>query len=361
VLVEGVPLCTDHDIVLWHPLVKRDNIGTILCTYTHEHHDDPNTVADIFGPPGGWFGAIGQSISYPWQTFAFPQTGVRYPLPQPPAEREGLENIAKHFGYKWYVKRDLPCIPFGAPPNDGCFRAYRVQVHSAGHVGDATARFHSFSLEAVVDYHGQQGIVRGGGWMDTGFLGLLVDGGRRMLCPSLATNPPGFVCPSTGTSGNHRDAGSVNVPAPHTAHANPGSSVGWYATHRGAIQAQPTVEDFGPIDYTDPHRQHFYPPQYRANNSLGRVENMAVVTLHSWLNPYKDASGRITARLYLNRHGDPVTGCTAPGLDCVPVVVDGAPAARYLMNANTNPAVFRHADHDVLSPVTGNSLITYPN
>jgi hypothetical protein len=31
------------------------------------------------------------------------------------------------------------------------------------------------------------------------------------------------------------------------------------------------------------------------------------------------------------------------------------------MNFNLNRTVFEHAEHDVRSPITGNSLIVYPN
>jgi hypothetical protein len=362
-LVEGVPVCTDHDSTKYHSLVKRDSAGAILCTYGHEHHDDPNSVNDLFGLPGAWFGP-GQEISYPWQTFTFPNPQADYyPVPQPDSSSL-FENAAKHNGYKWYVKRNLSCVPAWAalgPPNDGCFRAYRVQVHSLGTTADSTVRFHSFSMEALVEQGGKQGVVRGGGWMDSGFLGLLVDGGDSMICPSLSTNPPGFTCPITGTAGTVRTAGSTNVPSPHISHSVPGSATNWYAAHRGGVQVGVSVEDFGPIDYANPSRQQFYPSQYRANNSHGRAGALSASTQWDWLRPYTDASGRITFRGYEGRHGELATGCTAPGLDCVPFIVDGAPAGTFILAAGLCPQECEFGDHDVLSPITGNSLIRYPN
>ena len=86
-LLEGVPLCTDHNSTTWHPLVKRDANDKITCTYGHEHHDDPKELNDLFGPPSAWYGGS-QQISYPWQT----QVSL------------GAENVAKHQGYKWFTR-----------------------------------------------------------------------------------------------------------------------------------------------------------------------------------------------------------------------------------------------------------------
>ena len=363
-IIEGVTVCTDHDITKWHALVKKDTSGNINCTYGHEHHDDPNLVNDIFGSPGVWYGG-NQSISYPWQTFAFTTpAGVMYPTPSAPTDPAKLENALKHNGYKWYVKRDLPCIPFAAPPNDGCIRAWRVLFHTLGTTADSTVRFHSFGVEALVEYQGKQGIVRGGGWMNAGGLTTLVDGGNKVLCPEgVITNPPNFICPN-GNNGNIRETYSTNVPAPYTPHANPGATVNWYAAHRGVVQAGPQVEDFGPTDYADPFKQLFYDPKYKANNSHGNIENFSINTLYSYLAPFKNAAGLVNVKGYEDRHGNYLInggGCTQPSVDCVPFSIENAPAAIFQMNRNTNRAVFDHGDHDVISPVTGKSLIVYPN
>lgn len=363
-MIEGVPVCTDHDITKWHALVKKDESGTIICTYGHEHHDDPNSVNDIFGPPGEWYGQSGQEISYPWQTYSFTTpAGVDLPMPSPPPANAGyLENNAKHNGYKWVVRRDVPCIPFrtGAP-SDGCYRAMRVLFHTLGTTADVTVRFHSFSIEALVEQGGKQGIVRTGGWMDTGHLGLLVDGGSSLICPPVNTNPPTFTCPPAGrTDGNARNAYSTNVPSPHTPHANPGGPVNWYIRFRGIAAAQPHVQDFGPIDYADPAKQLFYPEKYKANNSAGGHENVFINTTFSWLTPFNQ-NGKINYSGYANRHGANVTGCTISSLDCVPVKVEGAPQAIFSAHPATDPTAFYDTDHDVVSPVTGKSLIVYPN
>ncbi len=358
-MIEGVAKCTDHDITKWHDLVKRDASGNIICTYGHEHHDNPDSVDDIFGAPGAWFGAAGQSISYPWQTFAFTtDPNVNLQFPTPPTDPAKMENALKHNGYKWVVRRDVPCIPFNPAPNDGCYRAMRAEFHTLGTTADTVVRFHSFSNELLVDYHGVQGIVRKGGWMDAGFLGLLVDGGDFLICPPLTTNTQPFTCPATGTAGTpHRDAYSTDT-APRAPHANPGSRVNWYVTNS---LVQPHVQDFGPIDFNNPSLQTFYPESAKANNSAGGHENVFVDLRSTFYNTYKDASGRINYKGYVNRHGAVVTGCTAVSLDCIPFSVEGALGQLYSAHPSTSATAFYDTDHDVMSPVTGKSLIVYPN
>src|SRR5687767_14460266 len=50
--------CTpaEHDSTRWHPLVNE----TAGCHFDHQHGDDPEFAADLFGTPGAWFGNPGQ-------------------------------------------------------------------------------------------------------------------------------------------------------------------------------------------------------------------------------------------------------------------------------------------------------------
>lgn len=365
-MIEGVAVCTDHEPTRWHPLVKRDSAGTLLCTYGHEHHGNPHDVDDLFGLPGAWYGGV-QEVSYPWQTFSFTSTGALLESPAPPTDPSVYENARKHNGYKWYVKRDLPCqFLFGS---DLCFRAFRVQTHSMGAQTDTVVRFHSFSMEALVQSaDGRQGIVRGGGWMNTGHLGLLVDGGVGVACPPLDTNPPAntYTCPRNNTSGNFRESGSMaDVPAPHTGHANPGAPTNWYADHGGGTSPGPSVQMWGPTSYANPAQQLFYPPQWRANNTVGHLENLfAGVAPLSAANQSPD--GTYTGRLAEDRHGTVVPDCGPASLDCIPFVVEHvpgngarwhAPTLRVLMGDDAT----YFPSYNVDSPVTGNSLVTFPN
>jgi hypothetical protein len=266
------------------------------CHYSHEHHANPATVNDLFGPAGAWFGQSGQSLSYPWQTFS----------------ADGMESHLKHEGYKWIVARDLPC---GAAATD-CISAYRIQVHTVAGVMDATARFHSFSIEALACPGGRCGIIRHGGWMDYGHLSLLTNGGNSDACPPLDTNPPRFRC----GSGARRVHSSLD----HFAYFS-----NWYGVHH---VTQPDIHflEFGPIDYNDPHKQLFFPCPglgCNFNGSVMRIENLGATTSYDWMNP--DANGMVNFRGYTDRYGDPVNGCSAPAVDCVPLEVTNLPAAVY--------------------------------
>lgn len=352
-MIEGVPVCTDHTKTAWHPLVKKDAAGKITCTYGHEHHADPNLANDVFGPPGAWFGASGQSISYPWQT----------------SGSAGLENDAKHEGYKWYVEVNKACRPVGGQP--GCLRAWRVLVHSMGSASDAVVRFHSYSIEALVEYNDQQGIVRHGGHMDFGHLAPAAGGG--FACPVLATNPD--MNPSTpeqdfnyrpveqgGDCGEapRREGGIRNAAhypyAPRT-DADRGGA-GWYGGHL-LTQLSTTIEDFGPVDYDAPANQLFYPSDRRQNGSKSNLGNMAIVLNYPWMAQYT-SNGRITFDGYTDRLGNQSTTCTAPGMDCPRLKIENAPAVVTYWNMSTQGDVTA-PEYDVDSPVTGKSLIVFPN
>jgi hypothetical protein len=332
---EGVEVCTDHDKTVWHPLVKRDAAGAITCTYTHEHHDDPSTADDIFGPVGSWYGGT-QSISYPWQT----------------SGAAGLENDAKHEGYKWYVAKDinLPCAPH---QYNGCIIGYRAQVHAMGSASDAIVRFHSFNEEVLVEMNGQRGIFRLGGHMDTGHLAMSVNGGGGLhVCPALPDNPPTFNC----NSGPFRETGSANVPAPYKNHNQ--YFTPWYAAPLG-----PQLEMWGPVDYTNPSNQLFYGPGGQPmNNSRGRIGDMNVITTYSYLNPYRDASGKVTFSGYTNRARQLAPGCTAIGSDCFPVKYEAVPNGSFMKTAERNSAgqILPPKEFDVFGP-NGKSMIRFPN
>jgi hypothetical protein len=337
--IEGVEVCGDHNTTSWHPLVQRDAAGTITCTYGHEHHADPNSVNDVFGAPGAWFGASGQAISYPWQT----------------SSQIGLENTVKHEGYKWYVERDMECRPNGGAGWTGCLRAWRVQVHSMGHASDAVARFHSYSMELLVEFQGNQGIVRHGGHIDFGHLSLNAGGGQ--VCPPLIGNPETFTCGAN----HHRETGARDVPAPY-GDADRGGA-GWYGVHL-VTALTTTIEDWGPISYTNPTSQLFYPADRRMNNSKSNLGNMSV-SIPSWIISWT-APGPVNFDGYTDQHGKQAAACMTPGpmpdsaVVCSRLVFEHIPNIVYLWNA-TRQGMPAPPEYDVLSPITGNSLIRFPN
>jgi hypothetical protein len=337
--VEGVNVCTDHNPTVWHPLVKRDATNAITCTYGHEHHQDPNSVNDVFGQPGAWFGASGQAISYPWQT----------------SSQIGLENVVKHEGYKIYAEKNKACRPVGGQP--GCLRAWRVQVHSMGHASDATARFHSYSMELLVEHNGVQGIVRHGGHMDFGHLSLNAGGGH--VCPPLTNNPEAFTCGAN----HHRETGARDVPAPFTQSDRGGA--GWYGVH-GVTSLTTTIEDWGPISYTNPTSQLFYPADRKMNNSKGNLGNMAVSFHPSGVRDATLGPAAFSFDGYTDQHGNLAPSCSAPGpipdssVVCSRLKVENAPNVVTYWNHSTQGDV-TIVEHDVMSPTTGKSLIRFPN
>lgn len=329
-MIEGVPVCTDHNKTTWHALTKKDGSGNITCTYGHEHHDNPATMNDVFGPVSGWYGGS-QTISYPWQT----------------SSDLGAENDLKHNGYKWYTNRDmnLPCAP---NPDNGCIIAYRAQVHAMGTATDAVVRFHSFSEEALVEMNGQRGIFRWGGFMDTGHLALRVSETAH-VCPPLPTNPPSFSC---GGGDGFRENGSANPPSPH--HDYFLGSGAWYGH-----PLVPVVENWGPIDYNDPSHQLF--AGEASNNSRGLIGDMPIYSTASFLDPYASADGKtVTASLWTDRNRQ-IVQCTAIAIDCFPIRYEAMPRGAFNKSQDTTGPNAGFREFDEFSPVTGKSLIRFPN
>ncbi|MBZ0275832.1 MAG: hypothetical protein K8I60_06790, partial [Anaerolineae bacterium] len=153
--------CTpeEHDPTRWHTLVNVER----KCHYDHQHGDDPYYASDLFGEPGAWFNAPGQSIAYPWQTF--PARTLNEP-DTAYLNSGQMENQAAHEGYGWVVRRDQPC------PTGNCVTDFRLQYNAIFGASGAIVRFHSFSLEARVCVTANDpatcGMMRLGGWADFG-------------------------------------------------------------------------------------------------------------------------------------------------------------------------------------------------
>lgn len=115
------PACATHDPRAYHGIWNAQQ----GCHYDHTHGDNPHEVDDIFGT--GFYATAGGEISYPWQT-----------------DGENHEHH-KHEGYKWLVRRDLPCDNNNAA---GCIRAFRAQPHADLH--NVASEYHSYAIEALV-------------------------------------------------------------------------------------------------------------------------------------------------------------------------------------------------------------------
>jgi hypothetical protein len=305
---QTIPVCS-HNPDLWHALYDPAR----NCHYTHEHHDDPNSINDLFGAPGAWYGQPGNEITPPWYA-------------------EGANGAPEgHEGYKWAVRRFSPCIDMKSPDPEyqGKVCAVRVLVHVNATAAAATVRFHGFSVEAILEHDGVRGMMRYGGHLDTGYLHLQYeDGDPSQVCPPLPSNPTDFSCADRGRSrrthsGTHHPAGYT----PHNAYLET-----WYAHHAlGGLS--PTFDSFGPVDYQNPAQQLFFPDTsnlpFPQNGSRFKLTGVGASTRRPWLMPYMDANRVINFNGYVDRNGEPVSGCTAPAQDCVPLQIENVPWQLY--------------------------------
>ncbi|MEO8610029.1 MAG: hypothetical protein ABI690_19200 [Chloroflexota bacterium] len=339
--------CTaaEHDPTKWHTLVNVQ----AKCHYDHQHGDDPNYVNDIFGEPGAWFGNAGQSISYPWQTFKAatalePNTAY--------VAAHTMENDLKHEGYIWIVRRDQSC------PTGDCVTDFRLETHAIFGAHDMPVRYHSFSIEArlchVANDPSSCGIVRYGGWADTGRL--------------FTTAPDDVKC-------NH-DVNAIYIPLPadtlyfpidnptgrdeirchpNVAHlpAYPPSHplAEWWGHGGGETRFHIQVYDpIGNVDAADPsHWQYFC-----GQNDLNCHYDGSIVTafigytlhIHSFFEPGnipvdKNKDGRTDYKGYFNRWGTVAPSCKSVGLDCIPYDYNNV-----VLNFNGNEARYFHTPCD---------------
>jgi hypothetical protein len=316
--------CTaaEHDPTKWHTLVNVQ----AKCHYDHQHGDDPNYVNDIFGEPGAWFGKPGQSISYPWQTF---KAATALEPNNAYVAAHTMENDVKHEGYIWIVRRDQSC------PTGDCITDFRLETHAIFGAHDMPVRYHSFSIEArlchVANDPSSCGIVRYGGWADTG---------------RLFTTAPGVVkC-------NH-DVNALFIPLPADTlyfpidnpqnrdeircHPNvtslpkypPSAPLAeWWGHGGGETRFHILVYDpIGNVDAKDPsHWQYFC-----GQNDLNCHYDGSLVTafigytlhIHPFFQPGnipvdKNKDGRTDYKGYFNRWGTVTPSCQSVGLDCIP-------------------------------------------
>ena len=307
--------CGWHNPNAWHPLydpVKH-------CYYDHEHKDNPGILYEgmpaaerkaaermlaLFGPPGEWFG--GSSISYPWQTFH--GAGPNYGEPFPGV---ATENTAKHGGYGWIVRTNIP------PDGNEWISDFRLQYHAIFGTAGAVTRYHSFSLEANV-CHQTYGcrILRTGGWLDFGNLRIngrpvelgLQDGGpaRQRLHRYYQRHEIGAF--------EH-----VNAPAFWYGMFLPPDKIDVQPWRWGEAQypfrelriALNTQDSWSSTDPDQPYAEKLFCPDFECN------KNGSTVALHRMMIDVTaaDFSG------YTDRFGKVNPDCTYPGLDCIPTEI----------------------------------------
>lgn len=315
------PECPTHDDRAYHGLWDYER----GCHYDHTHNDNPHDVDDIFGT--AFYDWAGGEISYPWQT----------------SSAAGTENEVKHGGYGWLVRRDLPCESDFA---DGCITAFRAIYHGIGSNHGAYTRYHSFWLEAQVcreDAPNDCGIIRVGGWQDTG--DLLVDDltildepnnvNRFKLHYSGNHKPDGVGNPNFGTwySGNEQTWGQVAVQFEDM----------WGLVNRDG-------------DATELHL--FCDDLSQCANNGSKIQphviGSAIRSRYTRLvDP--DGDGYADYNGYVDRYGVPVEGCTEISLDCVPLVLEHVPlGTTYQFRGDTR-------EYDIYFNGSPSGWIDYPN
>jgi hypothetical protein len=309
------PFCADHDPNVWHGL--RGSGG---CYYRHEHKDDPSGLDDVFGP-------VAYSISYPWQTPG--------------------ENHHKHESYGYTVLRDLP--PAASSGTDWYIRHLRIQSHFDLNVIGAPNRFHSTYVEVMACRRNNPddcGTARWGGHQDYGEL--RIDG----VHIPLPNDDPGYD-PNNDDVINARN---------HSASSNVVDWIGRFHTvgtggvvpiNYAGFQHQ-TRDAFGPLDPNDLGRVILTDPAVYNNSTL----RLVFFVIRNRQQMFPD-SGRLTwtgytyaATLLAN------PACTAPGPDCVPMVLENWP---YLHSLSYNARAAGSPWGDFRDYDDGTRVIRFPN
>lgn len=313
-----LPLCPSHDPTRWHGLVDPVR----RCHYDHEHKDDPRAVDAVLGPAGRWFG--GTSVSYPWQTFK----GAGEGWPAPPTDPLLAENAAKHEGYGYGVRRGLRCRP--AFDAEGCLTDIRLEVHALATAHDATARFHSFALEARGCIRGRCGIVREGGWLDYGILRL--DFGKPYYTEHVAL------------AGDPAAQDTFNPVRLHKSRPNEQRDATWYSQpgrwNRHLSTPGLRFETWSPIDPTDPTRVLSWcdvgadrkaAPGCTANGSWLETHLVPIRVPAELDGRDGKRDGLVTFRGHTDRYGNlrPASACPRVSLDCIPLVLEHMPVGYY--------------------------------
>ena len=347
-------LCSFHDPTAWHALWD----GGQACHYDHTHNADPTTADAILGP----LAYAPTTLSYAWAT-------------------SSMENSMKHGGYKYGVRLGLPCGVVtnyeGITPIN-CITDARIQYHGVGHALDALARFHSFYAEYRICRqlaYTQCGIIRIGGWADFGILEVPYKGARVVRPGGVVDFGDGLVM-SFASDDPEMNGQSVDN-EPYLAMSSL-ADLSYFSTHApstniqmevwssalGAYSHQPYVrfafrifDSWGLIDPANPNNPHWLcrDGSCAYNASWHALNELTAFIPQAW---DTDGDGLANFEGFTNRYGQVVTGCTASGLDCVPLSVVNVPVgyAHY-----TDPGNGRNAAVEYDTSPPGVRWIEFPN
>jgi hypothetical protein len=259
--------------------------------------------------------------------------------------------------------QNAPCRP--ASGTSLSFDNFRLEAHFSVIPGDIV-RFHSYSLQARgcdpanPSWHGT---IQMGGWLDYGQLH--VD----------SPNPDGTVydviVPLVGVLGQpFPDPNPVVNPSLRRLHGSPDHpryDATWYGAQGCfdstcapppgrrpvAFSVGLRAEDWGAFDPNNPATISFYGGM--ANHSWHEPGHIVDI----YLPPDLAVNGFITLAGFTDRWGNLVQGCTTHGADCIPLIVSNMKPGQYQFRNDASGIGTR--DYDVVSPVTGKSLILFPN
>lgn len=355
----GAPLCPSHDPHQWHSLWDAAR----GCHYDHSHNDDPALGNAVFGP------VTGQTISYPWSTSA-------------------MENTHKHAGYKYAVRTNLPCDSnriWEARGQLHCIKALRIQYHAVAGLMDYLARFHSYYAEIQVCQYPtftQCGIVRVGGWYDTGILEVpyktvrvvrpaaTLDFGNGMVMSFPAdaaelngqsVNDEPYLAASSSADLNYyrNNAPSPNLQMEVWSMDDFSGRYGHNPYARFAFRIFDSMQVVNPkdptqiIDICPANAQGVIPCAY--NGSIHAMNEAATNIPTSF---DSDRDGFADYRGYTDRYGNLAQGCTAPALDCVPFSLAHVPVG---VGAFQDPGNGGNAAQEYDVSPTGVRWIAFPN
>lgn len=306
----GAPACPTHGDRAYHG-VWDEQRG---CHYDGSHGDDPHELDHVFGT--AFYDWAGGEISYPWQT------------PD--------ENLYKHGAYSWYVREYDTCV---SQVEDGCIMALRAQAHAVGAAQGNTVSTHSAWLEALICAEADPtacSIVRGGGWQ--GPADLIIDDIRVLDRPGnvnrhfLTYYLTGQQSFGTWYNGTQGAIVSVAVQAEDKWNAAPPGE-GCVVMDDGSVQCDTyysTAEEvLAAAEWLCADGDGNLVTDDCRWNSSRRQLHVVTIGFRARFHDLFDADndGYLDEfHGYTDRHGWPVSGCSAPGLDCVPLHIEPYPA-----------------------------------
>ena len=335
----NAPECSDHDETRWHGLWNAD----AGCHYDHTHN------ADLFATEFAERVAVwDQSISYPWHT--------------------PHENTMKHQGYKYAYNTDPDCSK-RRDSADNCLRASLIQLHAIGSQLGMTTRFHSYRAIALISETAddEPGLIELGGHSDFGILHCPY---KQEHCP-LSSDPPGsnfdLMWPhppyraSTSLDRLARDMAGGKIPQAWNSGWQP--IVGqYYLTPYNLLFEYDfhSVDAWGAVNADDPMELHLVCPDGNCpfNHSTLRINEIVIRVPEELAGP----DGRVNFSGFTDVQGNIDDSCTETGPNCVPLIIENAPAglATFSLPINNVPLT-AFADYDIYFDGVTSGWIQYPN